>query len=56
MGTPIGGTEAIYTDSLKNHEMHGFLIEKARNKIRHLTMQNWTIHFRWVKAHWDRRQ
>jgi hypothetical protein len=31
--------------------MHGFLIEKIRNKIRHLTMQNWTINFRWVKAH-----
>jgi hypothetical protein len=57
MGTPTGGTAAIYMDSkvaldsLKNHAMHGFLIEKIRNKIRHLTMQNWTIHFRWVKAH-----
>ena len=38
-------------DSLKNHAMQGFLIEKIRNKIRHLTNQNWTIHFRWVKAH-----
>ena len=38
-------------DSLKHHAMHGFLIEKIRNKIRHLTMQNWTIHFGWVKAH-----
>ena len=38
-------------DSLKNHSMHGFLIEKIRNKIRQLTTQNWTIHFGWVKAH-----
>jgi len=55
--TPTGGKAAIYTDSkvtmdpLKNHAMHSFLIEKIRNKIRHLTMQNWTTHFRWVKAH-----
>jgi ribonuclease HI len=48
---------AIYTDSrvaidsLKIHAMHGFLIEKIRNKIRQLSTQNWTIHFRWVKAH-----
>jgi len=52
METPKGGMAAIYTDSkvatdsLKNHAMHGFLIEKIRNKIRHLSMQNWTIHFR----------
>jgi hypothetical protein len=57
METPTGRKAAIYTDSklaidsLKNHAMHGFLIEKIRNKIRHLSMQNWTIHFRWVKAH-----
>jgi ribonuclease HI len=57
METPKGGMAAIYTDSkvaidsLKNHVMHGFLIEKIRNKIRHLSMQNWTIHIRWVKAH-----
>jgi ribonuclease HI len=31
--------------------MHGFLIEKIRNKIRKLSTQNWTIHFRWVTAH-----
>jgi hypothetical protein len=31
--------------------MHCFLIEKIRNKIRQLSMQNWTIHFRWLKAH-----
>jgi hypothetical protein len=31
--------------------MHGFLIEKIRKKIRQLSKQNWTIHFRQVKAH-----
>ena len=57
METPTGGKVAIYTDSrvtldsLKNHAMRGFLIEKIRNKIRQLTTQNWTIHFGWVKAH-----
>jgi predicted ATP-grasp superfamily ATP-dependent carboligase len=50
--TPTGGRAAIYTDSkvtihsLKNHVIHGFLIEKIRKKIRHLAMLNWTIHFR----------
>jgi len=54
---PTCGKVATYTDSrvaidsLKNHAMHGFLIEKIRNKIRQLSTQNWTIHFRWVKAH-----
>ena len=39
METPTGGRAAIYTDSkvtidsLKNHAIHGFLIEKIRNKI-----------------------
>jgi ribonuclease HI len=57
MEAPIVGRAAIYTDSrvtidtLKNHDIHGFLIEKIRNIIRHLAIQNWTIHFRWVKAH-----
>jgi len=31
--------------------MHGFLIEKIRNKNRQLSMQNWFIHFRCVEAH-----
>ena len=31
--------------------MHSFPIVKIRNKIRQLSTQNWTIHFRWVKAH-----
>jgi ribonuclease HI len=48
---------AIYTDSrvtlalLKNNSTHSFLIEEIRNKVQHLTMQNWLIHFRWVKEH-----
>ena len=52
MEAPIGGRAAIYTDSrvkidsLKNHDIHGFLIEKIRNIIPHLATQNWTIHFR----------
>jgi hypothetical protein len=45
MEAPIGGRAAIYTDSrvtidsLKNHDIHGFLIEKIRNIIRHLATQ-----------------
>ena len=27
------------------------LTEQKRTTIRHLATQNWTIHFRWVKAH-----
>jgi ribonuclease HI len=48
---------AIYTDSkvtlasLKNNNIHSFLIEEIRNKVRNLTKQNWSIHFGWVKAH-----
>ena len=54
---PTGRIVAIFTDSkvtidsLKDHSMHNFLIEEIRNKVRHLTMLNWTVHFRWVKAH-----
>jgi ribonuclease HI len=52
-------TVAIYTDSkvtlalLKNSSIHSFLTEEIRNMVGHLTMLNWTIHFQWVKAHWD---
>ena len=48
---------AIFTDSkvmidaLKNLDNHSFLIEEIRNKLRHLNMQRWSIHFGWVKAH-----
>jgi ribonuclease HI len=31
--------------------MHSFLIEEIRNKVQHLTMQNWSIHFGWVEVH-----
>jgi len=57
METPRGGRAAIYTDSkvildsLKNHDIRGYLIEKMRNMFLHLTTLNWTIHFRWVKLH-----
>jgi len=55
--TPTGGKAEIYTDSkattdsLKNYAVHRFLIQKIRNNIRQLTMQNWTINFGWVKQH-----
>ena len=48
---------AIFTDSkvtsgsLKNCSMHSFLIEEIRNKVRHLSSLNWTVHFGWVKAY-----
>jgi ribonuclease HI len=50
-------TAAVYTDSkvtlasLRNNSIHSPLIEEIRNKVRQLTMQNWSIHFGWVKAH-----
>ena len=53
----MGGRAEIYTDSrvtiysFNNQDKHCFLIEKLRNIIRYLATQNWTIHFRWVKAH-----
>lgn len=55
--TPTGREAVINTDSkitidsLKNHAKHDHLIEQIRNTIQHLTTQNWTVHFRWVKAH-----
>jgi ribonuclease HI len=54
---PTGRIAAIVTyskvtlDSLKNHSIHSFLIEEIRNKVRHLSTLNWTVHFGWVKAH-----
>ena len=57
METPRGEKTEIYTDSkvtldsLKNHDIRGYLIEKIRNWFLHLTTLNWTIHFRWVKKH-----
>ena len=31
--------------------MHSFLIEEIGNKVQHLTKQNWSTHFGWMKAH-----
>jgi ribonuclease HI len=50
-------TVAIYTDSkwtlasVRNNSIHSRLIEETRNKFRQLKVQNWSIHFGWVKAH-----
>ena len=41
----------VTLDSLKNYSIHSFLIEEIRNKVRHQSLLNWTIHFGWVKAH-----
>ena len=52
-----GKTVAIYTDSsvtlasLRNTSIHSPLIEHICNKTRQLMMENWSIHFGWVKAH-----
>jgi len=57
METTTGGRAAIYTESkvtlesLKNHDIRGYPIEKIRNRFLHLTTLNWTIHFRWVNVH-----
>jgi ribonuclease HI len=54
---PTGRRVAIFTDSkvmidsLKNHSMRTFLTEEIRNKVRHLSTLNWTIHFGWAIAH-----
>jgi ribonuclease HI len=50
-------TVAIYTDSqvtldsLKNNTIHTPIITEIREKLHHLTTQNWTIHLGWVKSH-----
>jgi ribonuclease HI len=50
-------TVAIYTDSkvtlasLRNNSIHSPLIAEIRNKVQQLMMQNWSIHFGWMKAH-----
>jgi ribonuclease HI len=48
---PTNRKAAIFTyskvaiNSLKNHATHGFLIQKIRNKVQHLSTQSRTIHF-----------
>jgi len=56
METPTGGLAAIYRqqsgDRLSLKSCYARLPNgKIRNKIRHLSMKNWTIHFTCVKAH-----
>ena len=50
-------TATVYTDSrmtsdsLKNGNIHTFLIEEIRRKLTEMGKINWKIQFRWVKAH-----
>ena len=50
-------TATIYTDSrmtldsLKNNNIHTFLIEEIRRKLTKMRKTNWKIQFGWVKAH-----
>jgi hypothetical protein len=50
-------TATIYTDSrmtldsLKNSNIHTFLIEEIRRKMMEMGKMNWNIHLCWVKAH-----
>lgn len=52
-----GKTAAIHTDSkvtmdlLRNNYKHNTLIEDIKKHIRILQLENWKIHFTWVKAH-----
>ena len=49
---PTGRIVDVFTDSkVTMDSRHCFLIEEIRNKVRHLSTLNWTIHFGWVKAH-----
>jgi len=38
-------------DSLKNGNIHTFLIEEIRRKLTDMGKMNWKIHFCWVMAH-----
>ena len=50
-------TATVYTDSritmdsLKNSNIHTFLIEEIRRKLTEMGKINWKIKFCWVKAH-----
>jgi len=38
-------------DSLKNNNIHTFLIDEIRRKVTEMKQIDWKIHFWWVKAH-----
>ena len=50
-------TATIYTasqitlDSLRNGNIHTFIIEEMRKKLNKMMKTNWNIKLRWVKAH-----
>ena len=50
-------TATMYTDSrmtldsLKNNNIHTFLIEEIRRKLMEMGKTNWKIQFCWVKVH-----
>jgi len=50
-------TATVYTDSLsaldslRNVNIHTYLIEEIRKKLNEMTKTNWNINLRWVKAH-----
>jgi ribonuclease HI len=41
----------ITLDSLRNGNIHTNIIEEIRKKLNEMMKTNWTIKFRWVKAH-----
>jgi len=47
----------VYTDSqmtldcLRNSNIHTYLIEEIRKKLKEMTKTNWEINLQWVKAH-----
>jgi len=41
----------IALDSLRNGNIHTFLIEEIRKKLNEMTKTNWKIKLHWVKAH-----
>jgi ribonuclease HI len=45
-------TDSLITlDSLRNGNIHTFLIEEIRKQLNEMTTKNWKIILRWVKAH-----
>jgi CRISPR/Cas system-associated endoribonuclease Cas2 len=47
----ISTDSRIALESLKNPKIHTHLIEQIRKKVIKLENQNWTIEFKWIKAH-----